>query len=165
MSFESDLEAFKKKIDQALKKLTSNQNLTPIAKDTEEIIRRRTRLGKGVDQSGGPNVALKALATSTKASRKRKQKRGLLSEKTSPNKSNLTETAQLLDSLKGRAINQLIEVKPTGARKGSKLSNSKVAAYQDSAGRKFLNLSKQDIKQLTAVMQDSFNNILNSIFK
>ena len=165
MSFESDLNNFRRKIEQALAQLTSNSNLQPIAKDLEEIIRRRTRLGKGVDVNGGPNVPLKALKKSTKRSRKYKQKRGLLSEKTSPNKSNLTDTAQLIDSLKGRAINKLLEIKPTGGRKNSKLTNIKVAAYQEAAGRKFLGLSKQDIKQLTAVMQDSFNEIVNRIFK
>lgn len=165
MSFNDDLQKFKKNIDKALDELTSNKNLGPISKDLEEIIRRRTRLGKGVDVSGGDNTALKALKESTKASRRYKKKRGLLSDKTSPNKSNLTSTGQLLDSLAGRAINKLIEVSPQGSRKDSKLKNAEVAAYQESSGRKFLNLSKQDIKQLTAVMQDSFNDIINRIFK
>lgn len=164
MSVESDLKAFQEKIERALNQLTSNATLAPIANDLSEIIRRRTRLGKGVDVTGGDNVKLKDLATSTIRSRLSKKRRGLLSEKTAPKKSNLTETAQMLDSLKGRAINQLIEVKPTGARKGG-LTNIQVAAYNEEKGRKFLNLSKQDIKQLTAVMQDSFNSIVNRLFK
>lgn len=165
MGVKEDMDSFQSKVSKALEDLVSPQNLKPIANDLAEIIRRRTRLGSGVDSSGGKKSPLKALKQSTVDSRKSKQTRGLLSDKTSPRKSNLTDTAQLLDSLQAKVVSKQIEISPVGNRKDGNLSNAQVGAYVESAGRKFLNLGLEDIKQLTAVMQDSFNSIVNKIFK
>ena len=167
MALNIDLKKFKEDLERAIDELSSAKTLTPIAKQTAEIIRRRTRLGQGVEETGAKKSPLAPLAASTKASRKKKSKQGKLSDKTSPNKSNLTESGEMLDSIAGRAMNRLIEISPTGAR------NKKLAAYHQLGrsspsampARKFLNLSAEDIRQLTAVMQDEFTNILNRVFR
>ncbi|RTL05197.1 hypothetical protein EKK58_08595 [Candidatus Dependentiae bacterium] len=167
MSYEKDLQKFARQAEKAIDELISSKTLTPIAQKAAEIIKRRTRLGQGVAASGEKKKALAPLADSTKLSRKKKQKRGELSDLTTPNRSNLTETGEMLESLEGRAINKLIEVSVKGDR------NKKLAAFHTLGRssptfmpkRPFLNLAMEDIKQLTAVLQDEFTNILNKVFK
>lgn len=164
MGYDEDMDKFRKKIDQSLAQLLSQQTLGPIAVELKNIIQRRTRLGSGVDQTGAPKTPLADLASSTKLSRQRKKTAGLLSDKTSPNKSNLTETGQMLDSLKGSSRKGEIIVEPTGDR------NKKLSAIHTLGGpklpkRRFLDLAAQDIKQLTATLQDKFSEILDRVFK
>lgn len=168
MGYPEDLEKFRKQVEQALGELISQSTLGPIAIETKNIIQRRTRLGKGVEESGAPKTPLAALAESTKQSRKYKKARGVLSDKTSANKSNLTETSEMLGSLRGYARKKAkagtIDVQPTGDR------NRKLAAIHTLGGpklpkRAFLNLAAEDIKQLTAVLQDKFSEILDKVFK
>lgn len=168
MPIEEDLKKFKEKLDKSLNTLISQQTLSPIAIELKNIIQRRTRLGSGVEESGQPKVPLAPLAPSTKKARKYKKGLGKLSELTSPNKSNLTESSQMLGSLRGYARKNAaagtMEVTPTGDR------NRKLTAIHTLGGpnlpkRPFLNLSAQDIKQLTAVLQDKFSEILEKIFK
>lgn len=166
MGYEEDLKRFRSNVEKSLQELTSNKTLDLISKKTAEIITRRTRLGSGVEETGARKTPLAKLASSTKKSRSYKRSRGQLSDKTSPNKSNLTETGEMLDSIKGRAINRMIEISPTGQR------NKRLAAYHQLGrtsptimpSRKFLNLSFEDIRQLTAAMQDEFTKILNRVF-
>lgn len=168
MPADEDMKKFKAKLDKSLEALITQQTLGPIAIELKNIIQRRTRLGSGVEESGQPKVPLAPLATSTKQSRKYKKGLGKLSELTTPNKSNLTETSQMLGSLRGyakkNATSGTMEIKPTGDR------NKKLSAIHTLGGpnlpkRPFLNLSAQDIKQLTAVLQDKFSEILDRIFK
>jgi len=168
MPADEDMKKFKAKLDKSLDDLISQQTLSPIAIELKNIIQRRTRLGSGVEESGQPKVPLAPLATSTKQARKYKKGLGKLSELTSPNKSNLTESSAMLGSLRGYARKNAkagtMEVKPTGDR------NKKLAAIHTLGGvnlpkRAFLNMSAQDIKQLTAVLQDKFSEILDRIFK
>lgn len=163
MAYDEDLKKFNKKVEKALDDLTNSKNLSSIANDLAFVIKRRTRLGYGVEKSGDNKEKLAALKTSTVASRKKKKKKGNLAQETSPTKSNLTESGQMLNSLQGRAINKMIEIGPTGDR------NKKLTAYHQlgntkMAARKYLNLAKEDIKQLTATMQDRFSIILDKVF-
>jgi phage gpG-like protein len=168
MPADEDMNRFRAKLEKSLATLISQQTLSPIAIELKNIIQRRTRLGSGVEESGQPKVPLAPLAPSTRRSRKYKKGLGKLSELTSPNKSNLTETSQMLGSLRGYARKNAtagtIDIQPTGDR------NRKLAAIHTLGGpklpkRPFLNLSAQDIKQLTAVLQDKFSEILEKIFK
>jgi len=113
------------------------------------MIKLRTRLGSGVDASGDSKKALKRLADSTKESRKAKKKKGKLSELTTPNRSNLTETGQLLDSVGvTKSAYGSVTVSPSGSRTDGK-TNQKVAEYVTDGGRPFNNLSKIEIKRLS----------------
>lgn len=164
MSIEKDLKAFNDKINAALNDLTKKPALTPLATGLADTIRRRTRLGSGVEVLFAKKTALAKLAASTIVGRKRKKKAGTLSDKTSPTKSNLTETGQMLDALEGRAMNQLIEIGLKGDR------NKKLAGYHQKGNSKlprrpFLSLGAEDVKQLTASMQDKFSEILRRVFK
>lgn len=168
MGYPEDMERFRKLVDQAMNELISQQTMGPVAIELKNIIQRRTRLGSGVEQTGAQKTPLAELASSTKLSRQRKKAAGLLSDKTSPNKSNLTETGQMLNSLRGYARKKAkagtIDVQPTGDR------NRTLAAIHTLGGpklpkRRFLDLAAQDIKQLTVVLQDKFSEILDRVFK
>lgn len=164
MPADEDMKKFKAKLESSLQFLTNQTTLSVVAIDLKNLIQRRTRLGFGVEDSGTPKKKLVPLAPSTIKSRQYKKGLGKLSELTNPPKSNLTETAAMLDSLKGTAKKGVITVEPVGDR------NKKLAAIHTLGGpnlpaRPFLNLAQEDIKQLTARLQDKFSEILDRIFK
>lgn len=157
MSIKSDLDKFAKLVNAAIESATSQKSRNEIAQTIADRIRERTRQGYGVKKAGATQTKLKALKDSTIASRKSKKRRGLLSDKTSPSKSNLTESAQMLDALKGRAINKLVSLEFAGKRKRSPVTNAEVAAFAEANGREFFNVSAEDIRWLTKVLNDILN--------
>ncbi len=165
MSIKSDLKKFEQKVQQVIDAATSQRTRNGIAMEIADRIRERTRQGYGVKKAGASQSKLKPLKPSTIESRKRKKKKGLLSDKTSPGKSNLTESAQMLDALKGRAINKLVSLEFAGKRRGSPLTNAEVAVYAEANGREFFNVSSEDIRWLTKVLNDILNDEINKNFK
>lgn len=150
-----DFKDLKKKVDGALREVLSKDTFNDIGKMTSEQIKTRTRLGKGVPESEGSFQALKPLADSTVGIRKDKKKAGKLSALTTPNKSNLTETGELLDSLKYQSTNTEVRIYIEGQQ------NQKKANDQVAQGRKFMNLSKTEVREIIKYLQkkieDSFN--------
>lgn len=164
MPVEEDINKFKLKVEQALKDLTAEDNLKTFGQDLRDIIVRRTRLGYIVPSTNAPKEKMEALAPSTKKQRKYKQKKGDLSDLTSPNKANLTLTGEMLNSLTSETKQGVISISPKGDR------NKKLAAYHQEGNSKmpsrpFLDLSYEDVRQLTVKMQDAFTKILDKIFK
>jgi len=147
----------------------TTRELKPVAEELADDIRVRTRLGKGVERYNGPEIPLKGLSPSYKQQRagkigfaKNKQgktypykpgKKGRrhpsLSDKTTPNKSNLTFTGQMLDSLSGKSPKKgTLEVYFDSKRTG-RLTNSDVARFaeENPGQRKFFNLSSKQVKR------------------
>jgi len=144
-----------------LKDVSEPKNIQKYAEQAASMIKLRTRLGMGVSKDGGDKKALKKLASSTKVSRVRKSKTGKLSSDTSPGKSNLTETGQLLDSIEVISISKgQVRIGPKGKRRDG-LSNPEVAGYVTAQGRPFNNLSKVEIKRI----QDQMTRDLNKLTK
>ena len=173
-----------KKLQIAIRKCVEDQgktqNMQRHADFTADLIRKRTRLGFGVDVAGGPRRKLKPLSESYKSTRRneafffKKQKNSGeivtlraqiqgggkrhpdLSSRTQPGKSNLTFTNQMLESLKGKATRSFeFRVEPTGTRSDGK-TNAEVAAFVESQGRRFLNLSNNELKQLQEILRRDF---------
>lgn len=160
MSTESDLKKFKDKIDKALDELVSPKTLKTVGDFEASLVKRRSRLGYGVPKDGGGKVKFQDLATSTVKARKKKK----LASETTPKKSNLTETGQLLNDLVSRIEGRSTIIGHTKDR------NKKIGAFHQTGGgnlpqRRYLGLAKEDIKQITANMQDAFTDILNKLFK
>jgi len=88
------------KITAAQKFGTRAPFLNKQARILAEQIVRRTRLGKGVNDAG-KQTRLAPLKDSTKKQRRRYQRN--LTSKTTPGRSNISATGQLLDSVRGRA--------------------------------------------------------------
>jgi hypothetical protein len=150
-----DFKDLKKKVDNALRDVLSKDTFNEIGKMTADQIKTRTRLGKGVPQSEGPFQQLKPLSSATIGIRTDKKKKGKLNPLTTPKKSNLTETGELLDSLKYQSSNTEVRIYIEGPE------NQKKANDQVAQGRKFMNLSKTEVREIIKYLQkkieDSFN--------
>lgn len=159
MSFEKDISDFVKSVEKTIDESLSRKQLTVLGKATLAIIYKRTKKGIGVNktgQVGGARKRLKALEKSTIARRKSFKD---LHPTTSPRKSNLTFSGQLLDSLKVKKISarkKSFVISPEGKRKGSSLANFEVAEFVDQNGRPFLGLSNKDLKEVVKLYQSSF---------
>lgn len=130
-----------KKIAKEIEKnLGTNKELDFILEDVPQQIEKRTRLGKGVSESGA-NEKLAPL-TSEKYIDKRKNSPELSSE-TTAKKSNLTFTGLLLSSIIGKRKSTLFTFFFDENRKDG-VSNSDLAKWQALKGRRFFDLSKSE---------------------
>jgi hypothetical protein len=150
-----DFKDLQKKLDAALKAALNKQTFDEIGKNTANQIKTRTRLGKGVNDTPGKQESLKPLSEATKKIRQSKKSAGKLSSQTAPTRSNLTETGEMLDSIKYESSATEVRIYIDGAE------NKKKATDQSNQGRKFMNLTKAEISELTRFIQkkikDSFN--------
>lgn len=150
-----DFKDLKKKVDTALREVLNKETFNEIGALTSEQIKTRTRLGKGVEQNEGPFKPLKPLSPATQNIRQAKKKSGKLSALTTPKRSNLTETGELLDSIKYESKDTEVRIYIEGS------NNQKKAIDQVGQGRKFMNLSKTEIREVIKYLQkkieDSFN--------
>lgn len=137
----ADYDRVLKELEKAIRDSIKSETLLKIAKDLPERIKVRTRLGYGVDETGGPRQKLKDTKASTKRRKEYKKRAGDLSDQTTPKRSNLTDTGELLDSLVAESPKDgELTIKSKGAR------NEKVARYVTEGGRPFLNLSKPELR-------------------
>lgn len=105
------------------------------------LIKKRTREGFGVEN--GQPVKFAPLAPST--IRKRQTK--TLSSKTSPRTSNLTETGQMVDSLKWRVENNKIVIFFTNDSSSNKETYARVGSNNRPA-RPFADLTDEELRKL-----------------
>ena len=141
------------------------------------LIKKRTRLGRGVPFQGAESQRLKPLSE-----RYKQQRRGLrtinksgtaltkrrfnpdLSTDTQPAKSNLTYTGQLLDSISSRGKDGEGDVFMKNLRSDSSLTNNEIAEFVQK-DRPFFNLSRAEISQLQKKIRDIYAQNINSILK
>lgn len=154
-------------MNSAIDEVKKPENMKKYGEMVADMIRLRTRLGgkASVAREGGEREVIKPLADSTKADRKRLQAKGKLSGLTTPNKSNLTRTGQLLDSEKVKSVSTgKVIVGPTGTRDDGK-SNEDVAEYVSKA-RPYNHLSRIETKRVNdAVKRDVRALIKNKLTK
>lgn len=136
--------------------------LAPIAQQVRARVIARTRIGRGVNPGTGKQTRLKKLSRSYIAQRKGDiaffTKNGKvipfvpksaprLSPNTTPSKSNLTATGQLLAAIRARAKNQMIILFFKDKRgkdlsgQQSKLSNSELKDIVEANGRSFFGVT------------------------
>lgn len=181
----NEFDPFKKKIEDALNKFASADNMQKIGDLAAGIIKKRTRLGFGVETTGadrnklkplsekyiefrknlkGIQRAKKAVRAGGKVSLKTKQRASKnpkieLSSDTSASKSNLTLTGQMLDSLKATSTQGSVTIEASGNRKDG-LSNKEISGYVEEQGRKFLDLAKADLKQIKNYLESLVDKLL-----
>lgn len=126
--------------------------LKKIAEAATQNLKTRVRLGYAVAQDSGPQGKFKPLADST-VSKRRKLKSPPLSENTTPKRSNLTQTGELIDSITYRISGNKIEIYLEGAR------NQKVAEYVTPA-RPFFHLSAIEVSRLVDIVDSALNTYL-----
>lgn len=120
-----------------------------VGQEVVGMVKDRTRKGFGVPQNLGAKKPLPGISESYKKQRRRLRGQGKLSSETTPNKSNLTNTGKLVDSIDYTATSNEVKVEPQGR------SNQKKAAFQADAGRIAFNLSKSENKKILKLIEDS----------
>jgi len=165
----------KKVFEKSFREMQGPRFMKKLGGEAAEIVRRRTRLGFGVEENGGIRKPLKPLADSYVKQRRgelafftrkdgtvvpfKPKVRPILSRKTRPKKSNLTRFGFMLDSLKEQVKGLgKVQVTPTGTRPDG-LTNEEVSEFV-SDERPYLNLSNNEIKQIEISTSDEFEKII-----
>jgi len=142
--------------EQIVKEVTNTQFMLELGGKASNLIFKRTRLGYGVSQQGSDKERLKPLSDSYKKVRKAHPQ----STNTSPAKSNLTRTGEMLDAI------QPIKTAIGSVTIGLKDSiNSNKAQWNTEKGRPFMNLSSAEMKQIQNFLRDKINSILDKLDK
>ena len=119
--------------------LGDNKDFDFLLTEIPNQIEKRTRLGKGVSDNGKLEK-LKKLTSKQYIDRRKKSN---LSPLTSPGKSNLTFTGQMLSAIKGIRNGTTFTFFFAGTRDDGK-TNSQIAQYARENGRHFFALSKSE---------------------
>lgn len=166
MSAERDIKSIVNNILKVFKGSRDNSVMRELAKFAIEMIVKRTRLGYGVSKlrgsestrsSGITKVKLKGLSSRYIEYRKKYNK---LSNMTTPRKSNLTFTGQLLKSMKIIKIGRgSVVIGPSGSRNDG-LTNEFVGQDVAEKGRPFNDLYELEQKKLTRFYRKTFGDLL-----
>lgn len=167
MAKKSPVIQMKKIVDRIGKSMTEaikSSALKPTADFLAEIVVKRTRLGYGVDNNYGKKTKLAAL--SKRYVKSRTMFAGL-NPLTTPKKSNLTRTGQMLDSIRARTRDGIIIIEPTG-RRDDGLSNADVAMFahmgsKNRPKRVFMNVSELEFKQTLRFYRKNFTDLLRKL--
>lgn len=141
----------KKQLEYAIAEVTSISSMKEIGDTLTEEIYRRTKLGYGVQDSGGQQSKLKPLTDSYKKQRKYKP----LAPDTTLSKSNLTQTGEMLDDLSCKASDSKVTI---GFNTDLSL---KKAGWQVEQGRTFLNVTGTQINNLKTLIKNKLKEILS----
>jgi hypothetical protein len=163
-----DFTKFNRAMQAAIKEVESPATMVEIGQAAVDRIVKRTRLGKGVSESGADPQALKPLSPSYKLFRAGKiafftkggrvipytpAKKPELSSLTSVGKSNATFTGQMLDAMQVvRARVGAVVLGFRGVRRNSRLSNEDVAGFY-SRVRPFFFLSKPELNGMADIIR------------
>ena len=139
---------FTRDIDRAIDESFDTNYLNQIGSQITDQIRIRTRAGFGVKSNGARQQRLRRLSPNYVETRRFARSIGLLSDATSPRRSNLTFSGNMLDSIIHTVSNRNINFAFSNKRA------EEVAEEVQTRGRPFFNLSGPEINKLTR----QFNN-------
>lgn len=159
---------FTKRLEKTVLGVTKRDQLQAVGLEAIRIIVKRTRLGYGAPQGKAGSVERFKLPPLSKRYREFRATSGnsFLSEFAAVNKSNLTFTGQMLDSMNILQYDKHgIIIGPTGRRsdpfsKGK--SNADVAEYVAKQGRTFNNITIPEAKQLIRFFRNLFGDLLTN---
>jgi len=150
-----------KKLEKSVEQAISKAALRDVGVFARDLVVKRTRLGYGVKDNFQAKTRLARLSPGYVKKRKMFDS---LSSNTSPTRSNLTLTGQMLDSIVSEARNRTIIIKPTGGRSDGK-RNVDIARYAEEGGRNrpkriFLRISQLEFKQIVRFYRKTFGDLL-----
>lgn len=152
------LQQFKAKVEKAVKESISPNVMRILGDFALNLIVKRSRLGYGVEENFGPRFKFDKLSPNYIKSRKKF--RGL-SSTTSPSKSNITRTGQLLLSMRvTEAKEGKFRIEPTGDRENEPLTNKRLAEILAKKNRTFNRLSQPEYQQLLRFYRRTFGDLL-----
>lgn len=145
MNLKDFTDKFKEAMEDIVDNISKPEAMEKLGEAAAELIKKRTRLGYGVDESGGSKAKLKPLSEPYKKTRKKHKPTG----PSTPAKSNLTYTGQMLDDLGPTSSSEgHVEI-------GFKTEESaQKAEWVTEGGRPFNNLSKSEIKQIEQALSE-----------
>lgn len=153
-------EKIKKELEKTVK---SKAFYDEIGEGVANQIRKRTRLGYGVNASGA-QVKLEPTAPATQKAKQQKKKEGKLSNQTTPKRSNLTDTGQLLDSIHHKSTNDKTTIQFKNARKNSEIGNKRLAEIvQFIGGRIFFELTNPEKNNLKRVIEKKIQELIKRL--
>lgn len=143
------------KIKKDVEEVAKNADLDFLLDEIPEQIKRRTRLGKD-----GDNKKLKALDDDYVKVRKRSK----LSSETTPKKSNLTRSGQMLEAIEGKqtGVTKFLFTFKDNRTDGAK--NNEIAKYAKQKGRDFFKLSESERKQFSRKISIALKNAIKKSF-
>ena len=141
-------------MEAVLEHFSSKENMQVLGDNAAALIKKRTRLGYGVDQNGGTKAKLKPLSPGYKKQRKAD---GVAST-TTPNKSNLTNTGAMLDNISAKATTGKVTIGFPDKAQEQK------AEWVTEGGRPFNYLSEAEVKQLQNQLEAEVKKQLKTIF-
>lgn len=152
----------KKVTDELTKTVKSKSFYDEIGEEISNQIRKRTRLGYGIS---GTDTRTKLLPTkrSTQLAKERKKKAGTLSKLTTPKRSNLTDTGQLLDSIEYKSTTDKTTIQFDDGRRDSEIGNKKLAQYVQDQGRKFFGLTAPEKNQLRRLIEKKIQEMVKRL--
>jgi hypothetical protein len=165
VSAENDLKSVFGKIKATLGTQAVKLNLRLLAREATSLIQKRTRLGYGVATERGERFRLASIAWTPRYTRFRKLHSDKLDETTTPKKSNLTLTGQMLRSIKVISMQgDNITIGPSGTRKEGG-TNREVADGNAKHGRVFMKLSKNEHNQMIRLARRGFSDLMKRLAK
>lgn len=162
-----------KKLSSTVKESINKVTMLKLGEYATTLIVKRTRLGYAVGNNFGPRGKFFKLSEKYVVAR---QGFDGLSSLTSPRRSNLTRTGQMLDSMKAKHVKGgTIQITPTGKRKkqGNEKktpTNLEVAQYAHSGSnnrppRPFNRVSAAEFDQLLRFYRKTFGDLVKKSFK
>lgn len=133
----------KKKLEVLKKEITKPENVIILAEELKKGIYTRTKLGYGVSEMFGKQFKLPALSDDYKIWRKKHK----VDSTSSASKSNLTQSGEMLNSLKVKPTSTGSQIVIDGTR------NQKVKQYTEEAGRPFFYVSSVQLRELVVKLQ------------
>lgn len=157
-SSKSQIKSIVTRLNKVLADAANPQIYKYLADFSVKLIVKRTRLGYGVDGFLEQKHRLNPLSMKYVDRRK---KLASLSKNTSPGKSNLTLTNQMLESVRVlKVTNRGATIGPSGGRNDSRSSNQDIARFNAEKGRVFLNLSDLEFAQMFREYRRVFGDLL-----
>ena len=144
-------------VKKAMDEMTQKSRLKDLGETAKSLVQKRTRLGGGSTGPGGSRTKLDPLSDKYRAQRKRFKKTNVLDSTTTPAKSNLTKTGEMLREIGVKISGTRIRLEFTTA-----FAKKKAKWVQD-AGRKFFSLTEPERKQLEKKLSKEAQEILNKI--
>lgn len=155
----------KERFASAVKGVHTPEYMKEVGDFAAKRIKTRTKLGWSVKDTGAQKERMKPLKQTSVEQRKKMLEQGRLSGLTTPKKSNLTRTGQLLDSIRPKnATRSTVKVGPTGQRDDGK-TNQRVGEYVSDAGRPFNNLSDAERQAVTDKIRRDLQNLIRKHLK
>lgn len=167
--YSGQLDDFEKKLTGLVGDSVSAKAMTTFAKFARDMIVKRTRRGFGVEQTGRKQQRLKKLSKSYIDFRKGKvsffTRNGTvipikpkappkLDSTTSPGKSNLTFSGQLLRSLVVSSKKGEFTIRANNRRRKNGLTNNELAEIVSNQGRPFMGLTVGELRKLRRLYEN-----------